>query len=351
MHRSGTSVLTGVLGGLGLALPHVDDRWEPLPSNPEHFESMSMVNFDDHLLEYLEGSWDAPPDLSPGWETRPSLEAFDDEARRAAATAFPGRGPVVWKDPRVCLLLPYWRRLLPPPLAAVLMWRAPMEVARSLEDRNGLSSALGIALWEHYNRAALDQLEGMPVYVTSYDELLTDPVGLCRELAAWLDSLEGLASQRGTWDPAGGAEVVTDALRHHTARPDERLLGGQAELVGRLRQLHGAHQSLPAAALSPPSPWGASLIEEHRKAFLLSRRADALEEARRAAEAANENLRTANGRLEATNDRLEAAVAESTRQADQAGRALRSIRRSTSWRITRPLRAISARLSPPVDTR
>jgi hypothetical protein len=41
MHRSGTSVLTGVLGGLGLSLPAPDDQWDPLPSNPEHYESMS----------------------------------------------------------------------------------------------------------------------------------------------------------------------------------------------------------------------------------------------------------------------------------------------------------------------
>lgn len=344
MHRSGTSVLTGVLGGLGLALPHPDDRWDPLPSNPEHFESMSMVNFDDRLLEFLEASWDAPPELGPGWETLPSLEAFDDEARRAAATAFPGDGPVVWKDPRACLLLPYWRRLLPQPLAAVLMWRAPMEVARSLHDRNGLSSALGIALWEHYNRVALDELEGTPVFVTSYDELLGDPVGLCHELAAWLDSLEGLASWRGTWDLTGGTEVVTEALRHHRAGPDERLLGGQAELVGRLRQLQGAHQSLPATALSPPSPWGPALIEEHRKAVLMSRRVDALVEALLAADDANEHLRAAN-------DGLVATMAESSRQANQAWRAVRSMHASTSWRITRPLRAISARRSPGKDTK
>jgi hypothetical protein len=331
MHRSGTSVLTGVLGGLGLALPSEDYWWGPLPSNPEHFESASMVNFDDRLLEFLEGSWDVPPDLPPGWEARPSVQAFDDEARRAAATAFPGDGPLVWKDPRACLLLPYWRRLLPRPWAAVLMWRTPMEVACSLHDRNGLSPALGIALWEHYNRVALAELEGTPVYVTSYEELLGDPVGQCRQLGAWLDSLDGLASWAGTWDLTAGAEVVTETLRHQTAEPDQRLLGARAELVDRLRQLQGAHRSLPAAALSPPSPWGTALIEEHRQTVLVSRRADALDET--------------NECLQAANDRLAATVAESSRRADQAWRAVRSLRASTSWQMTRPLRSISARRS------
>jgi hypothetical protein len=351
MHRSGTSVLTGVLGGLGLTLPAPDDQWDPLPSNPEHYESMSMVNFDDRLLESLEGSWDAPPDLSSGWEVRPSVKALDDEARRATATAFPGDGPVAWKDPRACLLLPYWRRLLPSPLAAVLMWRAPMEVARSLADRNGLSSPLGIALWEHYNRVALEELHGTPVYVMSYDQLLRDPIGLCRQLAAWLDSLEGLASRRGTWDVRGGAEVVTETLRHQTDEPDERLLGGQTELIDRLRRLQGAHRSLPAAELSPPSPWGAALIEEHRKTVLAGRRADALEEAYLAAHGANDDLRMANDRLEAANDRLVATGAESSRRADQAGQAVRSLHASTSWKMTRPLRALSARVSHRKDSR
>jgi hypothetical protein len=343
MHRSGTSVLSGILGGLGLMLPGPDDLWDPEPSNPEHFESKSMVIFDEHLFEFLGGSWHGPPDLSTGWETRPELRAFDDEARRAATRAFSDEGPVVWKDPRACLLLPYWQRLLPGPLATVFIWRSPVEVARSLQQRDGFTAALGAALWERYNRAALDALVGTEVYVTSYDELMGDPVGLCHNLGDWLDSLEGLASRRGTWDLGGAAGVVTETLRHQSIDPDEPLLDSHEQLAERLRQLAGAHRSLPAADLAPPSPWGTAIIEEHRLVVQASRRVGALEKACHTAAVASERLQAINDRLQAANERLEARSAESSYRADQARRTVQSIRASTSWRLTRPLRAISAR--------
>jgi len=198
MHRSGTSVLTGVLGDLGLRLPQAGDLWDPEPSNPEHFESKSMSIFCDHLLEFLGGSWDGPPDLSAGWERRPELQDFDDEARRVANYAFPDGGPVVWKDPRLCLLLPYWRRLLPRVLATVLIWRAPMEVARSLQQRDGFSAAFGAALWERYNLAALDALQGTQVYVTSYDELMASQLEQAR--SGGVGDLAKLLAGNDTWE-------------------------------------------------------------------------------------------------------------------------------------------------------
>ena len=194
----------------------------------------------------------------------------------AARCAFPDDGPVVWKDPRACLLLPYWRRLLPQPLAAVLMWRSPTEVASSLEQRDGLSWTLGAALWECYNKAALDALEGTPVYVTSYEELLDRPADLCRGLGDWLDSLEWFASWRGSWDPERASGEIAGALRHQRAESDGPLLDSQVELVERLRQLRGAHRSLPASGLAPASPWAAAILEERRTAVLLNRRLDAL---------------------------------------------------------------------------
>ena len=84
------------------------------------------------------------------------------------AAAYPEPGPVVWKDPRACLLLPYWRSVLPGPLTAVLVWREPLAVARSLQTRDGIPLADGLALWEHYNRSAATGLQGVDTYVLDY---------------------------------------------------------------------------------------------------------------------------------------------------------------------------------------
>ena len=120
MHRSGTSAVAGVLGALGFQTPDPDDRMDWPESNPEHWESMSLTVFDDELLDRLGGSWDAPPDLPDGW-VRDLDMSREPDPTGIVARAFPEPGPLVWKDPRICLLYPYWRQLLPEPAAVVFV--------------------------------------------------------------------------------------------------------------------------------------------------------------------------------------------------------------------------------------
>ena len=65
MHRSGTSVLTRCmnLGGLYLGKPE-DLIYDPdNPSNPKgHWEHKEFVEINETILEYLDGSWDNPPE-------------------------------------------------------------------------------------------------------------------------------------------------------------------------------------------------------------------------------------------------------------------------------------------------
>ena len=120
MHRSGTSAITGALGALGFNTPHARDRTGFKPeSNSEHWESLSLSAYNEHLLAEMGGSWEAPPDLS----SMPQVdEAFFqlDPPLPILNAAYPEPGPRVWKDPRLCLLLPLWRPVLPSPIVAVL---------------------------------------------------------------------------------------------------------------------------------------------------------------------------------------------------------------------------------------
>ena len=104
------------------------------------------------------------PQLPEGWENDSGLPD-QSAATEALAAAYPDPGPSVWKDPRICLLLPYWRAVLQAPMAAVLVWRAPLAVARSLRRRDGTPLPYGVALWERYNRSAIANLAGTDVYV------------------------------------------------------------------------------------------------------------------------------------------------------------------------------------------
>lgn len=263
MHRSGTSAVTGVLGGFGFATPQAADRMHWPESNPEHWESSSLTVYNDGVLAALGGSWDAPPDFAPGWQNRITVRS-DPHPAELARRAFPDPGPVAWKDPRLCLLLPYWQRILPPPHAFVFIWRRPLRVADSLRRRDGMHLADGVALWERYNRSALEHLAGSDTYVCSYESLVTDPARSVGALADWLRSLPQFADHAIAEDPERAVDAVTDEHPVEPPDPGGLLLEQHHELVSRLVGLEGAHHPLGTTVLASESPWTTALLTDRR---------------------------------------------------------------------------------------
>ncbi len=261
MHRSGTSALTGLLGALGLALPPESDLLTGQPDNPTHYESTSLIALNDRLLAAAGVTWDAPGPLAPGWSGSPALTAFDAEARAAVDTVFPGPGPAVWKDPRLCHLLPYWRRVVSRPQAAVLVWRRPGDVARSLVHRDGTTQSAGLALWERSTADALAGVAGLPVQVVAHDRLLADPAGTAETLATWLTGL-GASPPEGGWDRAAAAGVIDPALDSTGDGRSGCTAPELDALVDRLLGLEGVHAAFPELEPLPSTGWGPDLLDE-----------------------------------------------------------------------------------------
>jgi hypothetical protein len=188
MHRSGTSLVTRLVSLLGVALCSTDDLLAGLPANPRgHWESKSLLRFDDRLLRELDSSWFCPPSIDRG-ELAQRLAPYRERGLAALREAHPRR-PFVWKDPRACLLLPFWTNVLERRGVYVVVARHPTEVAESLERRNGFTPAYSMALWERYMRLTLLNGAGLPTVVCTYDEVLTEPVAWCERLAAFLREL------------------------------------------------------------------------------------------------------------------------------------------------------------------
>jgi hypothetical protein len=320
MHRSGTSAVTGAIGALGFSLVDAGDRLSPHESNPEHGESLSVLKHNDEILAHFGGTWDAPPRLPEGWESDQGLP----DRRTASgllATAYPHGGPSVFKDPRVCLLLPYWREVLGVPIATVLVWRSPLAVARSLRRRDGSAIPYGVALWERYNRSAIANLARTDVYVLNYDAMVEDPANSLSGLTSWLSSI-GTFDTMGPWDHEGALSVVTADLRHEStpvADDDHDLvLEEQRSLVADLTGLAGGHSALPPLT-SDESPWTEAILESRRSS-------NALE------------FRKLQRQLEDSEREREWLTAS----LDEAGSQLDNLRASSSWRITAPVRSILA---------
>ncbi len=253
------------MAALGFHTPHAGDLMDWHESNPEHWESKTMVRVDDQLLGRMGGSWEAPPVREPGWELLATVtEAPRPRADSVAAAAYPYQGPIVWKDPRVCLLLPYWLRLLPKPVAALLIWRDPLAVAGSLARRDDMHLADGIALWERYNRNALEDLVGVDAYVCGYESVLADPPTAIAGIASWLDSLPQFAGQVYADRVEHAVETLTAPPRAGAGTGGELLFPQHHELVERLSTLEGGHRPLGPTFLMEESAWSTALLDARR---------------------------------------------------------------------------------------
>jgi hypothetical protein len=146
-----------------------------------------LAEFNDQLLAELGSSWDAPAML-PRLELLGLLAHRIDEARarfdsRPAGGAMPesSRMPLVWADPRLTVLAPFWAQVLGTPVSIVLVHRAPQAVARELADPADTGITRALELWDEYNRAALSLWEEFPGLVVSVDDARRDP-SACTEV-------------------------------------------------------------------------------------------------------------------------------------------------------------------------
>jgi hypothetical protein len=174
MHRSGTSMVAGLLQRYGLYLGPENQLLGASSGNPEgHYEHNGFFRIDEALLHQLGGSWDSPPSLKPGWAHDHSLEGLRNDAK-ALVDTFHGKLPWGWKEPRTTILLPFWRSIVPQ-LRFVICVRSPLEVAKSLAKRNKLPIEQGVFLWHRYTRAAIQDTESSPRFFAYYEDFIADP--------------------------------------------------------------------------------------------------------------------------------------------------------------------------------
>jgi hypothetical protein len=279
MHRSGTSAITGLLCHLGLGAPYEEDQPRASKMNARGFyESLSLCKFDEDLLEHLGGSWLAPPTLGPRWWEDDSLSDLKHEGSALFYAAF-GKRPIAWKDPRSIIVLPFWNSFIPGPVAAVLVYRDPFEVASSLQVRNKFRLTHGFALSERYLRAASQNLDGIPTFVTNYASMLRSPDTKCDELMAFLGDVSIKV------DPtlkASAIEFLDVSLRHERTESAVRVEVPQStqSVFHAFESTNGPHFPWVPLELGPEPGWVEDTLASRRDLQLLSERYEALKASR-----------------------------------------------------------------------
>jgi hypothetical protein len=221
-HRSGTSMVTRLLNLLGVDLgPEHELLGAFEGDNPRgYWEPVWLFSLNNWILDTLGGSYWRPPALPPGWERDPALDRWRADAHRHLDRAY-GDAPV-WgfKDPRLCLTLPFWQSVLAErgdEVSYVVTLRSPTETSASMARRPyypGTDTDHWGRVWLDYTARALDATAGLPRRLVAYDGLLADGTAELRRLAEFL----GMPVPEGA--VAAEMEAAIDSgLRHHASTP------------------------------------------------------------------------------------------------------------------------------------
>lgn len=174
MHRSGTSSAAGALVRLGAAAPQ-----HLMVANADNekgfWESTVIVDLNDAILAAGGSDWKDWRKFDVAKIHKAEANALHARARAALTAEFGDVGLAVIKDPRMCRLMPFWRPVFEEAkwsVRALLPIRSPLEVAWSLNCRDGLGAAYGCLLWLRHVLDAEAETRGMARAVLDWPQFL-----------------------------------------------------------------------------------------------------------------------------------------------------------------------------------
>jgi len=226
MHRSGSSAVTRLVNLLGAGLG--TDLLEPQEGvNVTGFwEHRAGVEINESMLERLGSAWFDYSDWPDRWWRDEALAQHHEAIRSLVRDELAPYRLAALKDPRLCRLLPVWREALadePVSSCAVLTYRHPDEVARSLWQRDRLPKDVGYYLWLNAYLAAERHTREMARSFVGFDAVLDDWRAVASRIAAecgveWAYDDDTIADQV--------AREIRGDLRHWAAADDG---GGASE--------------------------------------------------------------------------------------------------------------------------
>ena len=219
-------MIARLMRACGLDLGRPEDLMGPAPDNPDgFFEHRGIVALNDELLSRANASWDSPPrDFDWMSTTIADLRPL----ARGIISELGAREPWGWKDPRTSLTLRFWRAEAAD-LRVVVALRNPLEVATSLQRRNGMAIEDGLVLWRCYNDALLDATEPEGRLVSAYDRYFDDAECEIQRLTAFA----GMQPAAGALH--GASKAVEASLRHSTFTERDMT---EASVPGELMELY-----------------------------------------------------------------------------------------------------------------
>ena len=240
MHRSGTSALARVLSLLGADLPRtlMEGSVANKASNASgHWESEAAARLNDLVLDSAGTDWRSPESVAASWYHSARYREMRERAVDLLQEEFGHSSLFVFKDPRVCKLMPFWLDALDrfgaaPRVVSIL--RSPLDVAASLHARNGFDLSISQLLWLRYVLDAETASRSTSRVFVTYNHLLENAGDVTARIGTSLDLVWPSTSLK---TDGAIASFLSASHRHH-ARELDRTTGSERGLTPLLANVY-----------------------------------------------------------------------------------------------------------------
>lgn len=175
MHRSGTSVITQICQCMGVYLGKDKDLMEATQYNLSgFFENKEITYIDDELLRICNHEWYSLEPLIFDFNNPKIMERMN-RLEDIISEMFEASNIIGIKDPRMSVMLSLWEKIfnkLADEVVYIWEFRNPLEVAASLERRDGFSKKHSLLLWIFYNLSILKFLRDKKYLLINYRDIL-----------------------------------------------------------------------------------------------------------------------------------------------------------------------------------
>lgn len=212
MHRSGTSAIARILNMLGAYFAPENKIMYPGPDNLKgYWERTDVMQLNDRILQASNCDWQNTLDFDIARIVPQQRKIFYREIQHIIA-ALDANRPWMLKDPRLCVTFPLWREQLELPIC-IHVYRNPLQIAHSLNKRDGIPITTGIAMWEAHVIAALNNSRGLPNIRIMEMALMQEPLTITQQLKTALESygVDGLRMPQ----PQELTAFIDTELLHH----------------------------------------------------------------------------------------------------------------------------------------
>ncbi|WP_367154468.1 sulfotransferase family protein [Methylomonas sp. HYX-M1] len=280
MHRSGTSLLTGLLSEAGVSVGKRLYAPQIGVNEKGFWEHEDIVDLHDELLLHLYSQWDDILPLPEFWWKHANVAKFKSKLIGYVNRDFVTSKVWAIKDPRMCRLLPLWLEIfsdLNVSPVFVCLNRKPSEVVASLKKRDGFSEEKALVLWLNHTLNAEQFSRNKNRVFLDFDTVAESPETALYKIDKLIEggfplSLSDVKEKLN--------DFVSPSLRHHNSANNSMLSGCLGLLAERLYKELSSGKDVDTSLIDTISSefdnyqktWSTELLEQVR--YLNAERAD-----------------------------------------------------------------------------